>query len=156
MAVYLIRHAHAGARDSSRHDRYRTLSEKGWRRAHTRVDVRSEVEITGILSSPATRCVQTVEPLATATGLEITEHGDLWEDASTNDVMALLDANIDGNVVMSSHGNLIPLMVEQLAARGVRVKGRGCEKGSIWVLDHDGREFTKATYVSKTVEMVLG
>ena len=159
MAVYLVRHAHAGSRNSNRHDRYRQLSEKGWRRAKVITELLADVEVDRVLSSPATRCVQTVEGVAESHGLEIVEHEDLWEDADTHDVMNVLEDAVDGKksrtVVVCSHGNLIPVIVEQLAAAGAKVKGRGCEKGSIWVLDHDGKRFTKCTYISKTVEMLF-
>lgn len=159
MAVYLVRHAHAGARQSEQHDRYRQLSEKGWRRAGVITELLAEVEVDLVLSSPATRCVQTVEGTAEAHGLEVIETEDLWEDADTNDVMAVLAEAVDGKksrtVVVSSHGNLIPIIVEQLAAAGAKIKGRGCEKGSVWVLDHNGKKFTACTYISKDVEMLF-
>jgi len=159
MAVYLVRHAHAGARHSDNRDRYRQLSEKGWRRAGVITDLLADVDIDHVLSSPATRCVQSVQGVADGHGLEVIEHDDLWEDTDTEDVMKVLDDAVDGKrsntVVICSHGNLIPVIVEQLAAAGAKVKGRGCEKGSVWVLDHDGKRFTKCTYISKTVEMLF-
>ena len=66
MAVYLVRHAHAGARHSEQHDRYRQLSEKGWRRAGVITELLSDVDVDLVLSSPATRCVQTVQGTAEA------------------------------------------------------------------------------------------
>ena len=159
MAVYLVRHAHAGARRSNPHDRYRQLSEKGWRRAEVITELLSDVDVDEVLSSPATRCVQTVQGVANRHDLEVIEDDDLWEDADTRDVMTVLDRAVDGKasrtVVVCSHGNLIPVIVEQLADQGAKVKGRGCEKGSVWVLDHDGKRFTACTYISKTVEMLF-
>lgn len=155
MAIYLVRHAHAGSRrPTSSHDRYRLLSDKGKRRAVAVAELLSDVKIRSIISSPATRCVQTVEPLAANLGLEVVEHDDLWEDADTKDAMAILDANSKGNSVICTHGNLIPILVEQLGEAGAKIKGRGCEKGSIWVLDHNGKRFTKASYISKNSEML--
>lgn len=159
MAVYLVRHAHAGSRNSDIHDRYRQLSDKGWRRATAITDLLADVEVDAVLSSPATRCVQTVQGVADRHGLDVAEHEDLWEDADTRDVMRVLEQAVGGRqsrtIVVCSHGNLIPVIVEQLAAAGAKVKGRGCEKGSIWVLDHDGKRFTKCTYISKTVELLF-
>ncbi len=160
MAVYLIRHAHAGSRGPGHHDIYRPLSEKGARRATALVELLADVPFASILSSPATRCVQTVEPLAAARGMEIVESEDLWEDADVTDVLELIEraaaeGSVDSNVAVSSHGNLIPIIVEVLAARGVPIKGRGCEKGSVWLLEHDGASFTSARYTSKTAEMLL-
>ena len=156
MAIYLVRHAHAGSRESSNsHDRYRQLSDKGRKRAKAIAVLLENVNFEAILSSPATRCLQTVEPLAEGRDLDIIEHEDLWEDADTRDVMKVLDAHTKGNVVVSSHGNLIPVIVEQLGRNGATIRGRGCEKGSIWVLDHDGTRFSAATYISKTTELLL-
>jgi phosphohistidine phosphatase SixA len=159
MAVYLVRHAHAGSRQPDNHDRYRQLSDKGWRRANVITDILDDLEIDNVLSSPATRCVQTVQGVADRHDLEVIEHEDLWEDADTDAVMDVLESAVGGGtsrtVVVCSHGNLIPVIVEQLALAGAKVKGRGCEKGSIWVLDHDGKRFTACTYISKTVEMLF-
>lgn len=159
MAVYLVRHAHAGARNAHNHDRYRQLSDKGWRRAAAITDLMADLEIDRVLTSPATRCVQTVQGVADQHGLELVEHDDLWEDADTDDVMRVLEEAVGGKksrtVVVCSHGNLIPVIVEQLAADGAKVKGRGCEKGSVWVLDHNGKRFTSCTYISRTVEMLF-
>lgn len=159
MAVYLVRHAHAGARQSEQHDRYRQLSEKGWKRAGVITELLAEAEVDLVLSSPATRCVQTVQETAEAHGLEVIETEDLWEDADTVDVMSVLSEAVGGRksrtVVVSSHGNLIPIIVEQLGAAGAKIKGRGCEKGSIWVLEHNGKKFTHCTYISKDVEMLF-
>jgi len=159
MAVYLVRHAHAGARHADHHDRYRQLSEKGWRRAGVLTELLADVPVDQVLSSPATRCVQTVQGVADRHGLDIVETEDLWEDADTSAVMAVLADAVGGKksntVVVSSHGNLIPVIVEQLGEAGAKIKGRGCEKGSVWVLDHDGKKFTRCTYISKTVEMLF-
>ena len=159
MAVYLVRHAHAGARKSEQHDRYRQLSEKGWRRAEVITDLLSEVDVDVVLSSPATRCVQTVQGAAEKLGLDVVETDDLWEDADLTDVFQVLTDAVGGKksrtVVACSHGNLIPIIVEQLGAAGAKIKVRGCEKGSIWVLDHNGKKFTACTYISKDVEMLF-
>ena len=159
MAVYLVRHAHAGSRHADSHDRYRQLSDKGWRRAGVITELLADIQVDEVISSAATRCVQTVQGVADRHGLEVIENDDLWEDADTDDVMAVLAAAVDGKksntVVVCSHGNLIPVIIEQLGAAGAKIKGRGCEKGSVWVLDHDGKKFTHCTYISKTVEMLF-
>ena len=102
-----------------------------------------------VLSSPATRCWQTVSPLAKAAGVEVEEVDELWEGSSLDDVFALFDGLAVPVVAACSHGDIIPEVVDALHRSGVPVTGRGCEKGSIWVLDHDGRQWTAATYVAK-------
>lgn len=149
MNVYLIRHAHAGDRGSGPRDIDRPLSEQGHRRALELAEMLSGEAITRILSSPATRCTQTVEPLAQALGLPVEEHHDLWEGSRSHDVAALLAAHRDGDLVACSHGDVIPEVIEQLAAAGVAVHGRGCEKGSLWLLERDGDGWMAARYISR-------
>lgn len=107
--------------------------------------------ITRILSSPATRCVQTVEPLARALGLEVEEIPALGEGSDGDEVADLLARSdgAGGAVVACSHGDLIPELIDTLAARGAAISGRGCEKGSVWVLEGEGGQWLRARYVSK-------
>ena len=90
MNVYLIRHAQAGDRGHGPRDKYRPLSDKGQRRAAELATMLGDAPISRIVSSPATRCTQTVQPLADALGLEVVEHDDLWEGSSIDDVLAVL------------------------------------------------------------------
>jgi len=150
MRLFLIRHAHAGDRTASARDKFRPLTPKGHRRAEELATVLEGQGVARVLSSPATRCWQTVAPLAKALGLEVEEVDELWEGSSLDDVFALFDALGAEAVAACSHGDIIPEVVDFLARSGVPVTGRGCEKGSIWVLDHDGRQWTAATYVPKS------
>ncbi len=144
MLIHLIRHAHAGQRGPGGRDIYRPLSEQGVAEADalaTMVDGDAPV-----LSSPATRCVQTVEPLAVRRGVEVREHHDLWEGSRMGDVIALIRAEATDGLVLCSHGDVIPELIETLAAGGTKIRGRSCEKGSIWTLTMDGDEITEASY----------
>lgn len=162
MQLYLIRHARAGDRQSHPHDRYRRLTEQGHREAELLASVLAARSITSILTSPATRCVQTVEPLAVATGLPVQECQELWETSSRDEALARIGAEVehlaghgrqrgDGGpgIVACSHGNLIPEILEMLADSGVRISGRGCERGSIWLVRSDiAGTWTEARYFS--------
>ena len=65
MTVILLRHASAGDRDGwDGDDRLRPLDEKGCREAETLVEELRRFTVRRVVSSPYTRCVQTVEPLA--------------------------------------------------------------------------------------------
>jgi len=150
MRLFLIRHAHAGDRTASSRDRFRPLTPKGHRRAEELATILEGQGVVRVLSSPATRCSQTVAPLAKAVGVEVEEVVELWEGASLDDVFALFDGLAAPVVAACSHGDIIPEVVDALNRSGVPVTGRGCEKGSIWVLDHDGRQWTAATYVPKS------
>ncbi len=152
MEVYLIRHAHAGARSAGSHDRYRQLSQDGSYQAAALVDFFGGRPVGSILSSPATRCVQTVKPLAVALGLPVVEESALWEDVGLDEIFGLissLPSNTEhGGIVLCSHGNLIPAVIERLAHRGAAIHGRGCERASIWLIRSvdgqwvEGRYFT--------------
>ena len=147
MRLYLIRHAHAGARLPGRSDFERPLDERGRERAANLAVELGDVGITAVLSSPATRCRETVEPLAARLGLAVVEQPDLWEGSDVGHVLALL-TNQDGPAVAAcSHGDVIPAVVEAIARSGASVQGRGCGKGSVWSLDHDGSTWTAASYL---------
>lgn len=63
----------------------------------------------------------------------------------------MLDECIEGgrDVVLCSHGDVIPLTLDALAARGLALpRNRECKKGSIWDLHvRDGR-IDQATYTA--------
>ncbi|MEM8925254.1 MAG: phosphoglycerate mutase family protein [Actinomycetota bacterium] len=150
MRLFLVRHAHAGSRSAGSHDLYRPLSDDGHRRAQELSTVLAPTRPNRILSSPATRCTQTVAPLAAALGMEIEEQPDLWEGSTIAHVMALLTGQVDATVVACSHGDVIPEVVEQIVRDGARIEGRGCEKGSIWCAEHDGERWLTARYVASS------
>ena len=70
--LFVVRHASAGHReDWDGDDRLRPLDKRGGRQAEELVKRLEPHPIGRILSSPHTRCIQTVEPLAAARGLDI-------------------------------------------------------------------------------------
>ncbi len=149
MELYLVRHAHAGPRHSGGRDRYRPLTDEGQERAQALVQLFADTPIDRLISSPATRCLQTLAGLAFDRDLEIDEHPDLWEGSNTVSTLQSLEALADQHVVACSHGDIIPAVVDQLVSRGVPISGRGCELGSLWILDLDrDRSWTSARYVS--------
>ena len=111
---------------------------------------------TRVLASPATRCVQTVEPLARQAGLTVEEEPALWEDVWLDEVLGLLNRVRDDKtpqskssvVVMCSHGNIIPAVVERLARDGAKVFGRGCERASIWRIRLIEGRWAEARYLT--------
>lgn len=147
MHAYLIRHAHAGDRTADRNDIYRPLSARGSAQAGALVEVLADAPLRQLITSPATRCRQTLEPLAEARGKELVEHPGLWEDATPAEALAVVEENLDGGVAICSHGNIIPEVLEILERRGVPIDGRGCAKGSVWILSHNGDTWTGARYV---------
>ena len=58
--IFLVRHAHAGdKRLWDQPDDLRPLTASGWQEAHGLLRRLGGFDISGIISSPATRCVQT-------------------------------------------------------------------------------------------------
>ena len=148
MAVFLVRHAHAGDRTAwTSDDRLRPLSTKGRRQAQALAGRFAAEAVTALLSSPSVRCLQTIEPVGLALGLTIDSDPRLAEGATTEETYWFLDALADGTIACS-HGDVIPCYLQYLMDRGASVKGRGCEKGSVWRIDRAGgtRGTVHATY----------
>lgn len=165
MELIFVRHAHAGERTSGLRDRYRPLSDRGLEQARLISKALDDYDVVEILSSPASRCVQTVAPLAESRGLTVVEDEALWETSTDDDVAECLIRSLTAArsgavadnagsltrptaLVMCSHGNIIPPMVERAATLGATVHGRGCERGSMWILHYDGTKATSARYLS--------
>jgi 8-oxo-dGTP diphosphatase len=148
VTVHLVRHAKAGSRRNwSGDDRLRPLSKPGRRQAAGLVEVLAGVGITRIVSSPYTRCVQSVEPLADVLGLAVDGSDALAEGAPVAEAAALLDKLAREDAVLCSHGDVIGDLLMHLADHGVRLDDFRLEKGSIWQLEcRDGR-VVSAAYV---------
>jgi broad specificity phosphatase PhoE len=137
MTILLVRHAWAGkAKEWQGDDRLRPLDERGRAQAEGLVDLLRGYEPTPILSSGAVRCVQTVEPLARALGLEVEERKMLAEGADADDVLRLVSSLPDDVVVLCTHGDVIQ-----------EVLGEETAKGSTWVLRFDGDQLTRGEYL---------
>jgi phosphohistidine phosphatase SixA len=145
--LFVVRHGHAGSRsDWDGPDRLRPLSEKGNRQAQGIAEALAGKGVAQIVSSPATRCVQTVEPLAHA-GLDVEEDKRLFEGTHVGEVLQLVE-ELDGAVpVLCSHGDVIPDLLEALRIRDAKVRGPILwAKGSIWELKIEGGRITRGQY----------
>ena len=137
MTILLVRHARAGkSKEWQGDDRLRPVDERGRAQAEGLVDLLRGYEPTAILSSGAVRCVQTVEPLARALGLEVEERKMLAEGADADDVLRLVSSLPDDVVVLCTHGDVIQ-----------EVLGEETAKGSTWVLRLDGDQLTRGEYL---------
>jgi len=142
VSVYLIRHAKAEKRsDWAQPDRLRPLNKTGHRQALGIVARFADRPLERILSSPALRCLETVDPLAACKGLAVENNEHLVEGGNLGAFVDLLTSFTGRNAVLCSHGDLIPAALETLAARGMvlRVPLR-CEKGSVWILENKKAE----------------
>ncbi len=148
VTVYLVRHADALPRQEWAHDdRLRPLTEKGFRQARALVDLLGDEGITRMLTSPAVRCRQTLDPLAAHLGLVIEDAPALLEGSPVRGAHDLLDELAGVDVALCSHGDLIPDLVNRLMAEGMQAHGRDAKKGSTWVLTHNGRRFVRGRYL---------
>jgi phosphohistidine phosphatase SixA len=142
--ISLVRHARAGSRKAwSQPDIERPLDPKGRDQASAICALLRTRDIGRIVSSPALRCQQTVGPLVHLRRLPLELHEALAEGAPVALALALIDECVAGghDAVLCSHGDVIPAVLDALAAAGVDVPApRERKKGSIWDLHvRDGR-----------------
>ncbi len=134
-----MRHAKAGSRGHwSGDDRLRPLSNKGQKQAEELVAMFKPFTISDIYSSPYLRCVQTVEPLARARRLQVRASPSLEEGHGLEGLVEFMgDRSLD-RLVLSTHGDIVWELVEDLVSREVIRAGEGgFEKGATWALEVD-------------------
>jgi 8-oxo-dGTP diphosphatase len=152
VTLYLVRHASALDRSGWRLDELeRPLDDRGRTQAESITRHFADNTLRGVWSSRATRCVDTVQGIADAHGLTVQLRPELTEGASPNALLELLreEALADDDLVLCSHGDLIPEVLNRLLREGMSVLGpRGCEKGSVWALETRGRDITQGRYTS--------
>jgi len=153
MALHIVRHGSAGSRTyANGDDLERPLDMRGREQAAQLAQHFASADVTAVWSSVATRCIETVEPLAAAHEVDVITFRELTEGASPIDMIEMLRSHTDlkGDLVMCSHGDLIPEVINTLYREGMHVVGaRGCAKASIWTLHTRGRDILRATYTAK-------
>ena len=121
MTSVLVRHASAGHRlDWEHDDRLRPLDARGRRQSADLAALLRPLGLRRILSSPYVRCVQTVEPLAAALGLEV----ELDERLKEGKGDAAAELLREDGVVCCTHGDIVEALV-----------GRGLKKAAAVVLE---------------------
>ncbi|MFC7647652.1 SixA phosphatase family protein [Streptosporangium lutulentum] len=139
--LIFVRHALAGARkDWNGDDDERPLDARGRRQAEVLADVLSGYRPAKLVSSPSKRCVQTLEPYAERSGLEIEFEPSLSEtryDPQTS-LRLVTDALASGrNAAFCSHGKVLPDLISKVCDQ---VEDARLRKGAFMVLHHaDGR-----------------
>ncbi len=147
--MLLIRHAHAGSRRNwADDDLLRPLTANGRRQAERLVETLAPWWPQRILSSPYTRCVETVTPLAESLGLPTEVMSELAEGAGA-EALALVRSLACDKAALCTHGDVIPEVLVALADEDRLDLGPDPRqaKGSAWVLEANGGRFVKATYV---------
>jgi len=146
----VVRHAKAGDREDWKgDDRQRPLTKSGVRQAEALAELLKNEPIDKVLSSPFTRCVQTVEPLASARKLPVEPRRDLEEGSGGESIVRLVLEFKGRNVVLCTHGDLVEELLEQLIQNGLVPRSRATmEKGSTWVLEETAGKITGARYLA--------
>lgn len=154
VSVRLVRHARAGRRDRWRgRDELRPLTASGRAQAAALAGELAPRGPALLVSSPAVRCVQTLEPLAGDIGLPVQRHDALAEAASAADALALLGAAaVLGETVACTHGDVQTAVIEALGAVGAALsKPLRFAKGSTWELTFERGRFTAGRYLPAPV-----
>ena len=147
--LYLVRHAKAGLRGAwSGPDEDRPLTRRGRKQARRLVERFQGLEVDRILSSAFVRCVQTVEPLAGARGLEVVAVSELREGVPVGELARALASLDERPTVVCGHGTEIETLIDRFERDGATIDGsRGIAKGSVWVLERDGARVVSARYL---------
>jgi 8-oxo-dGTP diphosphatase len=144
-ACYVVRHGDAGTRGAVA-DATRPLSRKGWAQAEAIADALAGEGITRLVTSPFTRCVETLLPLSARLGLDLDTRDELAEGAGAAGALAIVDA-ADAPIVICSHGDVVGALIDALDDRGVPRDDDRLAKGSTWVLTRAAGGVTGAHYV---------
>jgi 8-oxo-dGTP diphosphatase len=129
-AVVVLRHGEARSRKAWRRqdDRLRPLIQAGREQAQRVIPLLAAYDVTRIMSSSSTRCVETVAPYADTTGWKLElEDGLSEEDANVPGVGALVDdlvAEGEG-AVLCSHRPVLPTVFEALGLADPRLEPGG-------------------------------
>lgn len=139
MPLLLVRHAVALRRDEwSLPDHLRPLSPEGRAQAQALVDLLGGFGIDRILSSPAVRCIDSVEPLSRQLGIDIETVDELAEGAGAA-AATLVDVASPATVLLCTHGDLVPELFGALVGDSpFDDRDFRCAKGSTWVIGRSG------------------
>lgn len=147
--LYVVRHAKAGERRTwTDDDELRPLSTHGWRQAERIGKRLAGKGATTLYSSPYVRCMQTLEPLGERLHTAVVAEPRLREGEPFEPVLELLAEAPDG-VVLCSHGDVIPAVIEALARRGMEITTPpDWRKATVWTLRRDGGDIVSAKVTS--------
>jgi broad specificity phosphatase PhoE len=150
--VHLIRHAKAKNRLTwEDDDRLRPLKNRGRKEAEAIAARLGEEPLARLVSSPFTRCVQTLEPLAVALDLPI-ETTDLLAEGADGEraVDLMLSLAGEGPVACCTHGDVLFDVVGVVGGSGVELDGpRAAPVASTWVLTAKDGRFVGARFVDQ-------
>lgn len=153
MRIAVVRHGHAEPKQSwSGHDVDRPLVARGRRQAEALARNLAKQKPTRIISSPALRCLQTVQPLGRRRGLDVEVLSWLSTDAGAvagEEIVALARSESSSAfVVLSTHREVIvdvlPYLEKSFDVKlGHRLPGA---KGGIWLLEFRKKSLARVSY----------
>lgn len=118
MPLLVVRHARAGnPAEWEGDDRLRPLDEKGRRQAQGLPPLLAAYPLDRLVSSPALRCTQTLEPLATERGLQMETGSELMEGASGEETLGLLRELAD-RATVCTHGDVLENLFGEAGKKG--------------------------------------
>jgi exopolyphosphatase/guanosine-5'-triphosphate,3'-diphosphate pyrophosphatase len=150
LKLYLVRHARAEPRGEwSGHDELRPLSVRGREDSALLADSLGDDPPVRLVSGPALRCQQTLEPLAVEHGIPLEVDERLAEGESAARALELLATLGAGPVAFCSHGDVIEALLDALELRSPGADGDEscCRKGAYWTLTGPGYTPSRAHYV---------
>jgi 8-oxo-dGTP diphosphatase len=151
--LLLLRHARAGSKAAwTGDDRLRPLNPRGTAEADALIEVLGSFGPHQILSSPLTRCTQTVDPLANALGLDIEVTRALAPNANAAALALVrrLGASDRPPIVLCTHREVIERLQAKLGRRSGTSFGKRSAraKASTWILDWLDGELQSSTYLA--------
>lgn len=149
MAILLVRHADAGSRSSwDGPDRDRPLTSAGRAQAVALAAILRSHTPKRLLSSPYARCIQTLEPLGVAVGLEVELEPALGEGRAF-EALERVRSLAGSGAALCTHGDVIPEVLQALAAEDGLDLGPYPRqaKASTWILESAGERFISAAYI---------
>ena len=146
---YLVRHAHAGSKGKwAGPDLARPLSDQGRAEALGLILQLGDRSMGRVLSSPAERCLQTVQPLADRLGQEVEPDEALGVEGTGTGVLELLTSPALDRAVLCTHGEVIGKVFDELEAACIELTDPPTwPKGCTWILRLDGGQGWQGTYL---------
>jgi 8-oxo-dGTP diphosphatase len=128
-ALVVLRHAKARSRKAWRQDdRRRPLLAEGKRQARDLVPLLAAYDVSHLVTSTSTRCVQTLAPYAESSGWAPEAHDGLSEeDATAASVLEVADALLHASdaAVLCSHRPVLPAVFDALGVPAVALEPAG-------------------------------
>jgi phosphohistidine phosphatase SixA len=116
--LLVVRHASAGNPSEWKgDDRLRPLDEKGWRQARGLPALLAARPLDRLVSSPALRCTQTLEPLAVDRGLDVETAPELMEGSSAEAALAIL-SDVGDDAAVCTHGDVLEHLFGEPGKKG--------------------------------------